>query len=1218
MDLTRLLEALKKKATSAIGGVTSFVKQNPTPAPFVASKARQVLSTPVSQRFQPAAQTLINTNQRVQQSLPVQYYKNRYVEPFRQGIESAAKLTPAYSLYRALQKQPIRPKEQLTNLYHAGVGGLTAIPDLAQDVYMPLADFAKGYSASAIRGGTIPERLKSGAEATALTKPVGFGTAITTDPTKELIGNIAELPLAIGLSHRLAKGEVSSVSSKKIEEATKLFEHELKGSRFVQDITAELSPKTIEKALKDFVGRDITKITDPQELRLVKLANFLDASKKRLLVNKPVGVGLNTQDIRKNKPKVAQGRISDVLVRPDQISPMGRIKTAEIDNVYKKIPDGTTSPDGYIKKVGDKLFPTEKATPQLLKNSMIDLNPDGSIKEGFGLTKWSFTEDVVFNKPKAKLHPTQASKGGDVSKPILPNEEGQLTQPQQLSPPGSNGSSSYKTSISKGVNPQQPFYNIERLNISKEAKTRLKTEVIGNSKATIEKVVGEKLTDEDVIKRAQVISDTLVKTIGRNRTEELAAAQLRLRQNIAKMAEGEVTPELIEAIKTDKSFSANTARLLQKRNIDIEPKSPEAKLKVDMIQKVLSVDDDLEKIVKEANKVDWKNNQSVAEFVRTYIKPNVGDWIDKLRYNSMLSSPSTHIINISSNYQGTAFLYPIQRTIEGAIDAALSAANPKRKRTRFTQEGIEYTKGYYGAIGSAWKKMLSTLTGKTPIENPDIRQIPLATKGIKRVVESTLDSTGKALEAMDQFFKTLTTSGLEAAAQYRQKRGVSSAIDASKQAEELLFRGKLVKEGEGVVSGLLGSGGQWVNGARSSSNPLFRWMAKLSFPFVSIGTNLAKSGIEGNPVLGTLNLAGQKDKIAAVSKLIMGGAVTLGGTMLAASNRMTAWEPTSETKRNAFKKANMLPWAIKVPINGQEQWVQFSKLHPLIGFQLGMVAAINQALRDNTLNEDTAEKIMTAFAGSTKFIADQTYFKNLTDFSNMLNGDQSALTNLLSNYPSQIIPFRALQGWITRIIDQYQRQPDKDAGLVEKVLQKIESQIPGLSQNVPIRKDQFGNPIENPNRFINAVSPARIATQNEPNAKAYERLNAQTQENKIYDLLKNGKTIDFTKTDKRASADGVYRYLQSLEKEERKDAINKLNVPQEVVQEMQIIDKLDRMGFSSEDRDIILLPEQVRARAIYERLSKLKKENRRKKLDEYVKYGIATPQVIEAMRALDK
>ena len=98
----------------------------------------------------------------------------------------------------------------------------------------------------------------------------------------------------------------------------------------------------------------------------------------------------------------------EAIVKPEQISSAGRIKTSEIDNVYNKIPDGTISTNGYIKKIGDKLYPTEKSTPEILKNSGVALNKDGSISEGFGVNRISFTEDIGLNQavktaPDAKI-----------------------------------------------------------------------------------------------------------------------------------------------------------------------------------------------------------------------------------------------------------------------------------------------------------------------------------------------------------------------------------------------------------------------------------------------------------------------------------------------------------------------------------------------------------------------------------------------------------------------------------------------------------------------------------------------------------------------------------------------------------------------------------------------------------------------------------------------
>lgn len=669
--------------------------------------------------------------------------------------------------------------------------------------------------------------------------------------------------------------------------------------------------------------------------------------------------------------------------------------------------------------------------------------------------------------------------------PSLPGGQAPV-KPQISAPQTPQDVASLRGSITQvTTNPKDPFYNLERLNIPNETKAALKEQIIGDVKPQIEKIVGSKLTNEEVIKRAVFTSDDLVNTIGRAKTEELASAQLALRQKIANMADsGNISKDLLESIKTDKSIATNNARLLQKRSISVDPKSPEGKLKVEMISNILKINDDLDTILKAGEKVNWDNPAETTKFYREFIKPSAGEWIDKLRYNSMLSSPTTHVVNTSSNLQGTGVLTPVQKTIEGTIDKFLSTVNPKRPRTRFTGEGAKYAEGYYSSVKEAYQSFLNVLSGKRQIENPDLRNIPLSTNPAARTVETALDIPSRTLEGMDQFFKTLTRGGLKKSYEYRLSKGAKMEnLDAvaEKEASKLLFRGELVDKGEGVISHFLGSGASWVAQARHSPNPIFRWMAKMTFPFISTGTNLAKTGVEGNPVLGSINMIGNEDKIAGVSKLIMGGAVTLLGTVLANSERMTAWEPTDQKKRNAQRAAGILPWSIKVPTPEGETWIQYNKLHPLLGFQLGMVAAIQQSFKDGKMTDNTSEKIMNAVASTLKFTADQTYFKNLTDFSNFMNGDTEALPSLLSNYPSQFIPIRSFMGWITRIVDEYQRKPDTKSGVVQRTIQTIQSGIPGLSTNVPARLGPNGQPIKNSHNLLNSILPVKISKE-DPNA----------------------------------------------------------------------------------------------------------------------------------------
>jgi len=690
-----------------------------------------------------------------------------------------------------------------------------------------------------------------------------------------------------------------------------------------------------------------------------------------------------------------------------------------------------------------------------------DINP-------LGETKTIAPENKL---PKPEVPPTSE---------ILP----QGHQGNGLNPP----SSSQISSSGEIINPTDPFYNINRLNISNEAKSQLKEKITGEFKPEFEKVTGEKMSADEIVKRAQSASDELIQTIGREKTAELGAAQLRLRQTIAQMVDsGKVDKDLLEKMRADKSFSANTARLQQQRTINADPKSPNGRLLQTMLKNILDVNEDLDGILAKAKGVDFNDPKQATEFYRQFIKPKAGDWIDKLRYNSMLTSPNTHIINATSNWQGTGLITPIQKTIEGSIDKILSVLNPSRERTRFTGEGLAYARGYYNpqTVKAAFKNMWSVLSGERISEYPDTRNIPLTTGGVGRVVENALDIGGRALEAVDQLFMTLTKGGLESSYKYRLGKGVKIAPSAEEEASNLLFRGKLTEPGQGWISNLIGAGGEAVKKVAHGDNATFRWMAKLTLPFVNIGTNLAKSGFEYNPVTGAFNLIGNSDKIAQAAKMLIGAGVVATAVPFALSDRLTFKLPSGK-RGDAAREAGMLDYAIKIPTPKGEQWVQYTKMHPAIAWQLATVAALTDAIKNRKITEDVGQKIADGIWSVMQFGLDQTYFKNVSDFMSGVQGNVERFASIPSNYVSQFIPFRAFASWLNRIIDVYQRKPDTDASFITQSLQQIQSQLPILSKNVPVRTNANEEPMTWQNRIFNAFSPYRTSPEKEPAKQFYD------------------------------------------------------------------------------------------------------------------------------------
>ena len=269
--------------------------------------------------------------------------------------------------------------------------------------------------------------------------------------------------------------------------------------------------------------------------------------------------------------------------------------------------------------------------------------------------------------------------------------------------------------------------------------------------------------------------------------------------------------------------------------------------------------------------------------------------------------------------------------------------------------------------------------------------------------------------------------------------------------------------------------------ARASSNPVISTIAKYSFPFVKIPSNLLKASVEYSPA-GLATIPGAGDKITQLSKAMLGTAVGIGTAALVGSDRMTWAEPADPTKKALFRAAGMQPYSVKIG----DSWYSYSKMHPAISFNMALVAAIRDSEKNQLLNSSQVDTALEGAAKWVNFYADQSYVKNIGDMVSATKGDAEAITRGLSNYPQQLVPFRALLGWVAKIIDPYQRKVDTDGSFLTKQIQQLMTQIPGLSQYVPARLGPNDVPIENTNRLWNAVSPVRATTEDPTNKAAYD------------------------------------------------------------------------------------------------------------------------------------
>lgn len=290
----------------------SFILEKVLPrvynAPIVQQVKKNLQKYPTPQSYIQAKNTQPSPQEYAQKNFPNnpvssygnKYITNRYVEPIRAIPHNFS--------------QTFNPSSSWSQRGQAAaglVGGVASlVPDPIQDIAFPLADYAKGVRASGLRGGKGMENIKAGLRSMSLEQPVGLGTALTTNPTGEMVGNIAELPLALLGAHKLNPKSAQPFDKRTIELVRRGFSPEVRDMVGQFSSIVEQYPTASRKnlgQLGDYIqtlatsvfGKQVENLTNKQiknALDLVMQQAFKEGS-----FPKQYPIGLQAQNVRGKK-----------------------------------------------------------------------------------------------------------------------------------------------------------------------------------------------------------------------------------------------------------------------------------------------------------------------------------------------------------------------------------------------------------------------------------------------------------------------------------------------------------------------------------------------------------------------------------------------------------------------------------------------------------------------------------------------------------------------------------------------------------------------------------------------------------------------------------------------------------------------------------------------------------------------------------------------------
>ncbi len=645
------------------------------------------------------------------------------------------------------------------------------------------------------------------------------------------------------------------------------------------------------------------------------------------------------------------------------------------------------------------------------------------------------------------------------------------------------------------INKMVDSINLDRIDTEDDVK-RLMQEISLGDTSAIDQARRGKISHDET-KRAAMRSGVTEKTLLKHKTGQAlnaedslkasminAASAKRVFASMKKVNEGGTDQDLLEFLAliekhkiiqaAESGIATEAGRALSARRIvktgeEIELKSLKA-----IIDK-LGGREVTEDIAKRLAQIDPSDIGSVNKFLQEAGKATTADKVFEVWVNSLLSSPITHMVNVTSN--GLTFLsqFP-EHAVAGGFDAVRSAITGK-PRSRFAGEAAEA----FFSIGQGLKLGVRNMLWSFRTGLPSDAQAKLETRTFRAIegkIGEVIRLPGRALIAMDEFYKGVNyTTELHALA-FREatKQGLKGKAKASRiativnnpskelteKARETMLNRVFQKELSGSLKKLSAARLQ-----EDRTGIILRFIV----PFVRTPVNIAKFGLERTP-LGFIDVVSRqlgKDPLAPedlanqLSKATLGtmiGAVTY---QYALEGKVTGGGPKNRLQREALYRTNWRPYSIKIG----NKYYPYGRLEP-IGSILGMAADLAEGT--NALSEEEYSDLAVRMVRSvSKNVTSKTFLRGLSNALDALSDPDRYAGPWMESFGGTVVP---------RIVAGAARSSDDFLRETEGLGEYIQSQIPFLSQDLLPKRNLWGEPIEREGGFTERfLSPVQVSTE---------------------------------------------------------------------------------------------------------------------------------------------
>lgn len=441
--------------------------------------------------------------------------------------------------------------------------------------------------------------------------------------------------------------------------------------------------------------------------------------------------------------------------------------------------------------------------------------------------------------------------------------------------------------------------------------------------------------------------------------------------------------------------------------------------------------------------------------------------------NGLLSSPPTHIVNMMSN-TGVIFQQMYERAVAAQIGKALGTDGSVAVGEA-TSQLFGMLSGFKDALRYSAKSFRTNETGygMGKIDLPRARAISSETWGQAKdsVLGRSLDTLGvavslpgRALGAEDEFFKTLGyRMELNALALRRATEEVNAGIIQPDQLKSRIAEIvsdpppniKLDAIDQATYQTFTNAPGDLTKSISRGVNAV-PIPGRMILPFIRTPANILKYTFERTPLAPLMKhvradiAAGGARRDIALARIATGSMLLATSADLAMSEMITGRGPSDPRERQTLIRTGWQPYSLKVG----DRYFAYDRTDP-IGTSLGLAADLVEILSnmddEDALSDSEVESVQAAIAMSiANNVMNKTYLTGLSDIITAMSDPERYGKGYFERFAGSVVP--AVVANAARAMDPYAIEANT-------MLDRIRSRIPGLTQNMPPRRDLWGEAI---------------------------------------------------------------------------------------------------------------------------------------------------------------